>query len=195
MTHGDIQIGDPVYDLAGGGAKMLVVDRLADSLEEHREQADYDIGSYKSHPHLPVREDDAVFKCVFLPDQPGSEPGKSYDFPAGRLARAPVEAANEEIDRVQDTITRGVLEDLLVMASVVDSTGTVNQSYVDVLLDVAGEALDDRLVSDAEELARTRPDWQGRSATDSEAWADDDPDAASASSGGAGDDLGDFNAD
>lgn len=161
MTHADIRVGDAVYDLAGGGSKMLVVERLADSITEHREREDFDLATYKSHPNLPVREDDPVFKCVFIPDSPGGEPSGTYDFPAGRLARAPIEAANTEIERVQDTIVRDTLEELLVMASAVDSTGTVDQSHVDVVLDVAGEALDERVVRDAEELARTRSDWQG----------------------------------
>jgi hypothetical protein len=194
MTHADIQVGDVVYDLAGDGAKLVIVDRLADSIEEHRAQegVDYDIGSYKSHPHLPVRESDPVFECVFVPDTPGGTPSKTYDFPAGRLARAPIEAADEDLEHVRDTIVRDALEELLAMASTIDSTGTVDGSYVDVLLDVAGEALDERLVRHAEELARTRHDWQGASSTDSSAWSDDDPDPASASAAGAGDDLGDF---
>jgi hypothetical protein len=163
MTHADIRVGDAVYDLAGGGAKMVVVERVADSVEEHREREDFDLATYKSHPNLPVREDDPVFKCVFIPDSPGSEPGGgTYDFPAGRLARAPIEAANAEVERVQDVIVRDVLEELLVMASAIDSTGTVDDSHVDVVLDIAGEAFDERLVRDAEELAETRPDWQSR---------------------------------
>lgn len=191
MTHADLGVGDVVYDLAGDGAKMVIVDRLADSIEEHRETVDYDLGSYKSHPHLPVRESDPVFECVFVPDSPGGTPSKTYDFPAGRLARAPIEAADEDLTHVRDTIVRDALEELLAMAATIDSTGTVEGSYVDVLLDVAGEALDDRLVRDAEELARTRHDWQGSSESSS-AWSDDDPDPASASAAGAGDDLGDF---
>jgi hypothetical protein len=163
MTHGDIQPGDVVYDLGQSGTpKMQVVDVLAEDLAEYREREDFDISTYKNHPHLPVTEDDRVLACVFLPDDPGADPSGNnpYPLPEGRLARSPVENADTDLKPVQDVIVRDVLEDLLVMGSVIDSTGTVDESRVDVLLDAAGEVLDDRLVRDAEELARTRSDWQ-----------------------------------
>ncbi|AAM88732.1 hypothetical protein PhiCh1p59 [Natrialba phage PhiCh1] len=174
MTHGDISVGDVVYDIGKGGGKMVVVDRVADSIVEHREGEDYDIASYKHHPNLPVREDDAVFTCVYIPDTPGSHPASgTYDFPAGRLARAPIEEANKALDPIQDVIVRDVLEDLLVMASAIDSTGTVDESRATVLLDVAGDVLDESIVRDAEELARSNPDWQGNGSTEPASDGDD----------------------
>lgn len=56
---------------------------------------DFDLTTYKAHPYLPVTPDDTVFECVYLPTKPGDvrhEPAdKTYDFPSGRLMRAPVE--------------------------------------------------------------------------------------------------------
>lgn len=116
MTHTDIDVGDVVYDLAGSGSKMQVVARVADTVTEHREREDFDLASYKSHPHLPVRDDDAVFKCVYLPGEPGSEPSGTYDFPAGRLARAPIEAANGDLASVQDRLAFRLVADVLAAA-------------------------------------------------------------------------------
>jgi len=163
MTHDDIRPGDIVYDLGQQGSpKLQVVGVLAEDLAEYREREDFDISTHKNHPHLPVTEDDRVLACVYIPDDPGADPSGNnpYSFPEGRLARAPVENAATDVEPVQDVLVRDLLEDLLVMASAIDSTGTIDESRVDVLLDVAGEVLDERVVRDAEELARTRSDWQ-----------------------------------
>lgn len=186
MTHGDIRPGDVVYDLGQSGTpKMQVVDVLAEDLAEYREREDFDIATHKSHPHLPVRETDRVLACVYLPEDPGADTSSGnnpYPFPEGRLARSPVEQAATDLERVQDVLVRDVLEELLVMASVIDSTGTIDESREDVLLDVAGEVLDESVVRDAEELARTHPNWQGSAPA---AATEDDVDAGA-------DELGDF---
>jgi hypothetical protein len=182
MTHGDIRPGDVVYDLGQSGTpKMQVVDVLAEDLAEYREREDFDIATHKSHPHLPVTETDRVLACVYLPEDPGADTSSGnnpYPFPEGRLARSPVEQA------ATDVLVRDVLEDLLVMASVIDSTGTIDESREGVLLDVAGEVLDESVVRDAEELARTHPNWQG--SAPAAATEDDDAEDADA------DELGDF---
>jgi hypothetical protein len=192
MTHHDIQVGDVVYDLGqDGNPKMQVLSVLAEDLDEYREREDFDLADYKNHPHLPVRDDDRVFGCVYVPDDPGAEPSSGnnpYPLPAGRLARAPVETGDGSLSRIQDVIVRDLLEELLVMASHIDTTGTVEGSRVDAVLDVTGDTLDDRLVRDAEELARTHPKWQGDDLTPDSTAEDVDEGDASADS----DDLGDF---
>lgn len=190
MTHPDIRPGDVVYDLGqDGNPKMQVMEVLAEDLDEYREREDFDLADYKNHPHLPVRSDDRVFACVYVPDDPGAEPSSGnnpYPLPAGRLARAPVEMGDGSLDRIQDVIVRDLLEEMLVMASHIDTTGTVESSRVDAVLDVAGDTLDDRLVRDAEELARTHPKWQGDDLS-SDSTAEDVDDTSDGS-----DDLGDF---
>jgi len=47
-----------------------------------------------------------VWTCVYLKASLKSLPDASYDFPASRLARVPVEEAREEIPRVQRTIKK-----------------------------------------------------------------------------------------
>lgn len=187
MTHHDIQVGDVVYDLGqDGNPKMQVLGVLAEDLDEYREREDFDLADYKNHPHLPVRDDDRVFACVYIPDAPGAEPSSGnnpYPLPAGRLARAPVETGDGSLDRIQDVIVRDLLEELLVMASHIDTTGTVESSRVDAVLDVAGDTLDDRLLRDAEELARTHPKWQGDDLSVDSTETDSNADS---------DDLGDF---
>lgn len=190
MTHPDIRPGDVVYDLGqDGNPKMQVMEVLAEDLDEYREREDFDLADYKNHPHLPVRGDDRVFGCVYVPDDPGAEPSSGnnpYPLPAGRLARAPVEMGDGSLDRIQDVIVRDLLEEMLVMASHIDTTGTVESSRVDAVLDVAGDTLDDRLVRDAEELARTHPKWQGDDLSP-DSTAEDVDDTSDGS-----DDLGDF---
>lgn len=100
--NSDIQPGDIVHDLTQN-ARMQVLEKVADSVAEHRESEGFDLSTYKSHPLLRVSDDDAVFKCVFLPGELGA-PSGSYDFPESRLARIPIEEANAEAERPQETI-------------------------------------------------------------------------------------------
>jgi hypothetical protein len=85
--------GDVAIDLVTRQI-VFVHERVADSLEEYYEENDFDLATYKQHPWLPVRPDDAVFECVFVGGVDDlHKPGKTYDYPRGRLARIPVDLA------------------------------------------------------------------------------------------------------
>lgn len=109
MVETTIVAGDVVHDLVKRG-KMQVVAKAADSVAEYREEEGFDLADYKTHPLLDVSEDEPVFTCVYLPDSPTTSFNGTYDFPRSRLARVPVEEANEELDRVQRAILRDVFE-------------------------------------------------------------------------------------
>jgi len=74
---------------------LFVHERVADDLHEYHEREGFDLLSYKTHPYLPVSEDDAVFECVFIPTsaEGAHKPGNTYDYPEGRLMHVPVEQA------------------------------------------------------------------------------------------------------
>jgi predicted nucleic acid-binding Zn-ribbon protein len=92
-THGALTGGDVAIDLVTR-QPLLVRQRVADNLAEYYEEEGFDLLTYKQHAFLPVHIDDAVFECVFVGsiDDLHSE-GKTYDYPAGRLARVPAELA------------------------------------------------------------------------------------------------------
>ena len=77
---------------------LFVVGVVADSLPEYYEAEGFDLLNYKSHPYLPVRVDDSVVKCVFVPRsvEKSHKVGKTYDYPVGRLARVPIEQAVDD---------------------------------------------------------------------------------------------------
>lgn len=81
---------------------LFICGVAADTVREHYQQSegDFDLLSYKMHPYLPVREDDTVFECVFVPGaEKAHKPGKTYDYPRGRLMHLPVEKAwGDELD-------------------------------------------------------------------------------------------------
>lgn len=85
--------GDVVIDLVTRQV-VFVHERVADTLEEYYEREGFDLATYKMHPFLPVRPDDAVYECVFVGGVDDlHKPGKTYDYPRGRLARIPVDLA------------------------------------------------------------------------------------------------------
>jgi hypothetical protein len=85
--------GDVAIDLVTRQV-VFVHERVADTLEEYYEREGFDLATYKQHPWLPVRPDDAVFECVFVGGVDDlHSPGKTYDYPRGRLARVPVDLA------------------------------------------------------------------------------------------------------
>jgi len=96
--------------IAGGVAFDLVTrqplfirEQKADTLAEYYDEEDFDLATYNEHPFLPVRPDDAVFECVFLEGPKGGHaPGKTYDYPRGRLMTAPVDLAwrDAEVDEL-----------------------------------------------------------------------------------------------
>lgn len=70
---------------------------LADTVVEYFEREDFDLWSYKNHPYLPVRPDDTVYGVVYVERSVEGlhKPGKIYPTPRGRLARVPVELAED----------------------------------------------------------------------------------------------------
>lgn len=111
MTDARIRAGDVVIDLVERG-KMAVVERAAETVAEHRATEDYDIATYKAHPLLDVSDDETVWTCVYLPDKPTASFSGTYDFPESRLARIPIEEANQDLRRVQERQLVTVLETL-----------------------------------------------------------------------------------
>lgn len=88
--------------MAGGVAIDLVTRQplfvrriVVEDLWEYYELEGFDLASYKTHPYLPVREDDTVYECVFVSGDPqgAHKPGDTYDFPRGRLMHYPIEQA------------------------------------------------------------------------------------------------------
>jgi len=111
MVDPEIKTGDVVHDLVERG-KMQVVAKAANSVTEYRESESFDLAEYKSHPLLGVTEDDPVYTCVYLPDSPTTSFSGTYDFPRSRLARVPVEEANEDLQRFQGRLITAVLSAL-----------------------------------------------------------------------------------
>jgi hypothetical protein len=99
MTDSAISIGDVCFDLAQC-SKVQVVGHAADCVAEYSEREGYDLAEYKCHPQLRVSEDEPVYTCVYLPDSLKSSVSGTYDFPESRLARCPVEEANEDLNHI-----------------------------------------------------------------------------------------------
>lgn len=115
MTDSTIRVGDVCIDLIERG-KVQIVGIAAETVTEHRETNDYDISEYKGNALLSVRDDERVFSCVFSPEKPSVSLSGTYDLPASRLARVPVEEANQELTRVQDEWTEQLLVNLFTVA-------------------------------------------------------------------------------
>jgi hypothetical protein len=99
-----IKPGDVVRDLAQGALMQVVEER--GTVASVREEEEFDLATYKSHPLFRVEDRDSVYSCVYLQDSLKSLPSKSYDYPESRLARVPVEEANDDLERVQDNYVR-----------------------------------------------------------------------------------------
>lgn len=105
--HRNIRHPDVVIDLVTR-QHMLVLGRAADSLPEYYDEEGFDLYNYKTHPWLPVRLEDPVYKCVYLGDVDGlHHDSDTYGFPAGRLARVPV-GARDAVDKVADEQVDGL---------------------------------------------------------------------------------------
>ena len=92
MGHDSLSHPDVAIDLVTRQA-VYILGTAASTLPEYYEQEDFDLYNYKMHPYLPVRLDDSVYECVYVGDvQDLHSCSGTYDFPAGRLARAPVDA-------------------------------------------------------------------------------------------------------
>jgi len=73
---------------------------VADTVVEYFEREGFNLLEYKSHPYLPVRADDTVYECVFVPRsaEKAHNIGGTYDYPRGRLMHVPVEGAWGDAD-------------------------------------------------------------------------------------------------
>ena len=92
--HRDLQKGDVAIDLVTR-QPLFVTGVAASTLPDYYEREEFDLLSYKAHPYLPVRMDDRVLECVFVPRSVEAvhKIGKEYAYPEGRLARVPIERA------------------------------------------------------------------------------------------------------
>jgi hypothetical protein len=79
---------------------MFVREKVADDLAEYYDEEDFDLATYKGHPYLPVRPDDAVYDCVFISRsvEDAHNAGKTYAYPRGRLMVVPVDEAWRDVE-------------------------------------------------------------------------------------------------
>ena len=93
--HALLKPGDIAIDLVTR-QPLYVADRVADTLPEYHADEGFDLLTYKQHAYLPVRMDDPVFECVFVGGLDDLHSfSDTYSYPAGRLARVPVELAGD----------------------------------------------------------------------------------------------------
>lgn len=148
MTDASIKVGDVAIDLVKRG-KVQVVGRTAETVADHRRRVDYDIAEHRSNVLFDVQDDEPVWECVYLPDDPTTSFKKSYYLPDSRLARVPVENVDERLRRFQRNLVVDVLEALFQTAERDDMASTADAFY-----DVASHAgFPDDLVDEARELA------------------------------------------
>jgi len=88
--------GDVVIDLVTRQT-LFIHEAVADTLAEYYEAEGFDLATYKQHAYLPVTPEDTVYECVFVGGVDDlHKPGRTYDYPRGRLARVPVDLAWRE---------------------------------------------------------------------------------------------------
>lgn len=148
------QAGDVVIDLVYH-RPMYVKGVEAATCYEYWEYADFDLTTYKAHPYLPVEADDTVLTCVYIPTKPGDvthdrDKGKSYDFPAGRLMRVPLELIWGGDVTPNENLKRACVAALLATAESVDQDVG---DMVEVVHAVARAAFGDDTAFDAAERA------------------------------------------
>lgn len=142
MPESEILIGDVCVDLVERG-KVQVVDYAADSVEDHRAFSSIGVAEYKANALLDVHDHEPVYRCVYLPENPSISFSGTYDFPRSRLARCPIEDANNDLQRIQDELTMRILAELFQHAG----------AYDEDLADIASDALDTTVVEKAREFA------------------------------------------
>lgn len=148
MTDSRIRVGDVCNDLTGGG-RVQVVDIAAESVATHREQNDYDVATYKANALLDVADDERVFTCVYLSGDATTTFSGTYDLPSSRLARQPTENANQDLDRVQETIRLRFAEAMVAAAWESDADADMVARATDAIARV-----DSELAETADELVR-----------------------------------------
>lgn len=93
MSEGDVAIDLVTHQ------PLLIIEKSADNLAEYYEDEGFDLLTYNQHAWLPVRLMDTVFECVFIGQVDGLHKfSNTYHYPAGRLARVPVEIASEGME-------------------------------------------------------------------------------------------------
>lgn len=143
----DVQLCDPVIDLANGRA-ILVVGRAADRADEWSDRNGYDLLGNYGNERCGAEPDDTVWTCVYVASLQ-SEPSKTYAFPESRLGRVAYERADDDIERVYDLVALDVLERLF------DAALRSGQHQTLAILEgLAQDALDKDTTDEARELAR-----------------------------------------
>jgi len=142
-----IRPGDVAIDQAQG-SWVYVVDYASPEVAVWNRENDANLLDYAGNWVCGANLADPVFSCVYLQGSGvKSTPGKSYDFPASRLARYPVEEANVDLPRPQTVALESFLTQLL--ESMKRKDWIVSES--DETLE---EALDDDLGTYVRETAR-----------------------------------------
>lgn len=149
-VDGEIKTGDVAHDLVKGGT-VQVVDRAALSVAEYRDREDFDLATYQTHPLLDVSDHESVWTCVYLPSEPSVEFSGTYDFPESRLARIPVEEANQSVVRPQRGLAVALLEGLF---STVEGCRSTDEAEWLREVAVAHGVVDGDIVDEAWELAQ-----------------------------------------
>lgn len=147
MTDSIIRAGDVCIDLIERG-KVQVVGVAAATVAEHRETNSYDIADCKGNALLNVQPDERVFSCVYAPDKPSTSLSGTYDLPRSRLARVPVEEANEDCQRVQDGWTEQLLTTMFGVAADEDDSTRESVRWI-----ARGSGIPDDVIDRARELA------------------------------------------
>lgn len=147
-----IKVGDVVHDLVERG-KMQVVDEKG-TVADVRDAEGFDLAEYKAHPLLNVEDSDRVYTCVYLPDSPTMSFSGTYDFPESRLARIPVEEANQELQHPNWRLMVDLLDAMLAAAS-----GAMEPDHRDLVEQIARDAgIPDPIVDEAAELQQAASD-------------------------------------
>lgn len=93
--HDRLQAGDIAIDLVSR-QPLYVRERVAETVVDYYDAEGFDLATYKQHHYLPVRTSDPVFECVFIGGLDDLHRfSDTYSYPAGRLARVPVELAGD----------------------------------------------------------------------------------------------------
>jgi len=102
--HAIMASGDIAIDLVTREV-LRILEPVAPDLPTYYDDEGVDLLTYNQHQYLPVRMDDIVFRCVFVGDLDElHRERKTYDYPAGRLARVPLWARLEDDGGNSETI-------------------------------------------------------------------------------------------
>lgn len=149
----DIQLGDPVIDLANGRS-MVVVDDHGETAAEWSHRNGYNLLENYGNERCGTADTDRVYECIYATSLQ-SEPSKTYAFPESRLGRPAIERASDDYGRVYDEVVRDVLEELFALASTLDEDWEVEpHGFQDALAKLTkNSSLNEGAVAEARELA------------------------------------------